>query len=173
MVYLESKRFIHRDLAARNILLASKFQAKISDFGLSRIVSQDKDYYKASVGGRWPVKWYAPESINFGTFTHKSDVWSYGVLLWEMYTYGKQPYEEFNGAETLRFIETGKRLPTPTGHKEYPMIQSCYDMMNKCWKLSPAERPSFQDLFNFFSLNPEYSNIRELLLIQDLEQLGL
>ena len=69
MQYLESRRFIHRDLAARNILLSSKFQAKISDFGLSRVVS-DQNYYRATKGGRWPIKWYAPECVNYGTFTH-------------------------------------------------------------------------------------------------------
>ena len=70
-MYLQSQHFVHRDLAARNILLASKFQAKISDFGLSRAVDQQKDYYRASKGGRWPIKWYAPECVNFGTFSHQ------------------------------------------------------------------------------------------------------
>ena len=97
MMYLEKKRFIHRDLAARNILLASKLQAKISDFGLSTAVSEGKDYYQASQGGRWPIKWYAPESVNYGTFSHASDVWSFGVLLWEMYTFGDQPYDGMTG----------------------------------------------------------------------------
>ena len=97
MMYLEQKRFIHRDLAARNILLASKLQAKISDFGLSTAVSEGKDYYQASQGGRWPIKWYAPESVNYGTFSHASDVWSFGVLLWEMYTFGDQPYDGMTG----------------------------------------------------------------------------
>ena len=92
MMYLESQRFIHRDLAARNVLLASKFQAKISDFGLSTLTAEGKDYYQASQGGRWPIKWYAPECVNYGTFTHASDVWSFGVLLWEMFSFGEQPY---------------------------------------------------------------------------------
>ena len=84
MHYLEKQRFIHRDLAARNILLASKLQAKISDFGLSRVLSGEKTYYEASKGGRWPVRWYAPESISYGKFSSASDVWSFGILLWEM-----------------------------------------------------------------------------------------
>ena len=80
MMYLEQKKFIHRDLAARNILLASKLQAKISDFGLSTVMGDGKDYYQASQGGRWPIKWYAPESVNYGTFSHASDVWRYSTI---------------------------------------------------------------------------------------------
>ncbi len=93
MMYLQSKQLVHRDLAARNILLSSKFQAKISDFGLSRNMHEQKDYYRATKGGRWPIKWYAPECVNFGTFSSQSDVWSFGVLIWEMYSFGKQPFE--------------------------------------------------------------------------------
>jgi len=167
MLYLQSKKFVHRDLAARNILLASKYQAKISDFGLSRVIG-DKDYYRASRGGRWPVKWYAPECINYGTFSHASDVWSYGVVLWEMYSYGKQPYKDKTGAQTVEYIESGHRLPMPE-----MATDDVYDIMLKCWQYKPADRPNFDDLFKIFSDNPEYMNLTELLKIQDLQQLGM
>lgn len=169
MVYLEEQRFIHRDLAARNILLASKLQAKISDFGLSRVVNEEKDYYRASKGGRWPIKWYAPECVNFGTFSHAGDVWSYGVLLWEMYTKGKQPYEGMRGDEVVRFIEEGKRLPLPDSADG-----DVRNMMSLCWEHHPKLRPTFQELLKFFSESPaEYMNLKELLVNQDLSQLTM
>ena len=106
MMYLSKKSFVHRDLAARNILLASKLQAKISDFGLSKMMGAGKDYYQASQGGRWPIKWYAPESVNYGTFSSQSDVWSFGILLWEMYSFGSPPYGDMSGVEVVNYIES-------------------------------------------------------------------
>ncbi|XP_078612992.1 tyrosine-protein kinase HTK16-like isoform X1 [Branchiostoma floridae x Branchiostoma japonicum] len=152
MMYLEEKRFVHRDLAARNILLACKDQLKISDFGLSRAVGAGSDYYKASAGGRWPVKWYAPESINYGTFSHASDVWSYGVTLWEMFSYGQQPYGDMTGAQVIQFIEEeGKRLSKPDKCPE-----KVYQIMLRCWSYEPSQRPTFQMLNTIFSADPEY-----------------
>ena len=167
MAYLESRRLIHRDLAARNILLSSKFQTKISDFGLSRVVGE-KDYYRATKGGRWPVKWYAPECINYGTFTHASDVWSYGVVLWEMYSFGGMPYEGKTGVQTLEYIEQGNRLAMPPR-----ATNDVYGIMLECWKARSEERPSFQELFTLFSDNPQYQNLTELLKTQDFQQLGM
>ena len=154
MCFLESKRFVHRDLAARNILVASKEIVKISDFGLSRAVGSDSDYYKASKGGRWPVKWYAPESVYYGTFSHASDVWSYGITLWEMFSFGDQPYGDKGGQEVLQMIENGKRLNLPSDCPE-----STYSIMRKCWHYDPKHRPTFGELYDTFIANPEYASV--------------
>ena len=161
MMYLENKRFVHRDLAARNILLQSMKQVKISDFGLSRAVGANSDYYKASQGGRWPVKWYAPESINFGTFSHASDVWSYGITLWEMFSFGEAPYGDMTGAEVLDRVENlNYRLECP---RDCP--SSIYELMLRCWSLEPSERPTFAQLYDSFE-SPEYKDVPHKELYQ-------
>ncbi|XP_047528841.1 tyrosine-protein kinase Shark isoform X2 [Vanessa atalanta] len=165
MYYLERNRFVHRDLAARNILLASRCQAKISDFGLSRALSTDSSYYKASHGGKWPIKWYAPESYNYGTFSHKSDVWSYGVTLWEMFSYGQQPYGEMRGIEAIQIVESGQRLERP---EDCP--DEIYQVMLDCWAYSPDLRPTFSKLVDVFSQNPDYVNIGQIAV--DNEELA-
>ncbi|XP_026497829.2 tyrosine-protein kinase Shark isoform X2 [Vanessa tameamea] len=165
MYYLERNRFVHRDLAARNILLASRCQAKISDFGLSRALSTDSSYYKASHGGKWPIKWYAPESYNYGTFSHKSDVWSYGVTLWEMFSYGQQPYGEMRGIEAIQIVESGQRLERP---EDCP--DEIYQVMLDCWAYSPDLRPTFSKLVDVFSQNPDYVNIGQIVV--DNEELA-
>ncbi|KAG8228527.1 hypothetical protein J437_LFUL008984 [Ladona fulva] len=167
MSYLESKGFVHRDLAARNILLASKVHAKISDFGLSRALGRGKEYYRATQGGRWPIKWfvliavisqwYAPESFNFGTFSHASDVWSFGVTLWEMFSYGKQPYGELRGAQVIQLIERGERLPKPARCPD-----AVWELMSKCWAYNAKDRPTFSALSEAFSTDAEYANVQEL-----------
>lgn len=159
MKYLEEQRFVHRDLAARNILLASKHQAKISDFGLSRALGGDHEYYRATQGGRWPIKWYAPESYNFGTFSHASDVWSFGVTLWEMFSFGMQPYGELRGAEVIQLVERGERLSQPPQCPD-----EVYKIMKRCWEYFPKDRPTFNELLEIFSSDPEYINIKELVM---------
>lgn len=155
MMYLEQKHFVHCDLAARNILLSSMTLAKISDFGLSRALSVDKDYYTAKEGGKWPLKWYAPESIYYGTFTHSSDVWSYGVTLWEMYTFGNQPYGEIPGKDVVALLERNERLPKPD-----KCPKGVYELMRRCWDHKPKGRPSFRELATIFRTMPEYINIK-------------
>ncbi|XP_059158559.1 tyrosine-protein kinase HTK16-like [Physella acuta] len=158
MMYLETKRLVHRDLAARNILLHSLQKVKISDFGLSRAMGTDKEYYKATKGGRWPIKWYAPESVNFGHFSHASDVWSYGVTLWEMFSYGGAPFEDMTGVEVIKFIEDGNRLDKP---EKCPTV--VYDIMLRCWSAEPVSRPTFTWLNKHFEEEPEYMSTRELM----------
>lgn len=146
MAYLQGRRFVHRDLAARNLLLASRMQVKISDFGLSRALAMGSDYYRATTGGRWPLKWYAPESVNFGTFSHASDAWSFGITLWEMYSLGELPYGSLTGVQVLALVESGERLGPPEGCPDW-----AYAAMQHCWRMSPDQRPPFAQLAALFA----------------------
>ncbi|NXP71808.1 KSYK kinase, partial [Ramphastos sulfuratus] len=128
MKYLEENNFVHRDLAARNVLLVTQHYAKISDFGLSKALSADENYYKAQSHGKWPVKWYAPECINFYKFSSKSDVWSFGVLMWEAFSYGQKPYKGMKGGEVAQMIERGERMECPE-----VCPTEIYDLMKLCW----------------------------------------
>ncbi|XP_055855577.1 tyrosine-protein kinase Shark [Episyrphus balteatus] len=158
MNYLESQHFVHRDLAARNILLASRNQAKISDFGLSRAMGTDKDCYQATQGGKWPIKWYAPESYNNGYFSHASDVWSFGVTLWEMFSLGEPPYGDIRGVDAIELIESGQRLQKPLKCPD-----NVYKIMENCWNYKPKDRPTFRYLTDFFANDPDYQNLVELI----------
>ncbi|XP_036973675.1 tyrosine-protein kinase SYK [Acanthopagrus latus] len=138
MKYLEEHNFVHRDLAARNVLLVTQHYAKISDFGLSKAVAEEQNYYKAKGHGKWPVKWYAPECINYFKFSSKSDVWSFGVLMWEAYSYGQKPYKGMKGNDVMQMIESGKRMDAPVN-----CPQEMYDLMRFCWTYKAGERPGF------------------------------
>lgn len=147
MQYLEMKRLIHRDLAARNILVFSKNKVKISDFGLSRALGVGKDYYQTNfnVNLKLPIAWCAPECISYLRFTSASDVWAYGVTLWEMFSYGFQPWAALTGHQILEAIDEPnfQRLEQPECcPKEY------YTLMLKCWQHDPNKRPRFSDLMN-------------------------
>ncbi|XP_066506850.1 tyrosine-protein kinase SYK isoform X1 [Hoplias malabaricus] len=137
MKYLEENNFVHRDLAARNVLLVTQHYAKISDFGLSKAL-EDQDCYKSKGVGKWPVKWYAPECMNFFKFSCKSDVWSFGVLMWEAYSYGQKPYKGMKGNEVIQMIESGERMAAPAN-----CPPEMYELMKKCWTYKADERPGF------------------------------
>ncbi|XP_055531507.1 tyrosine-protein kinase Shark isoform X2 [Wyeomyia smithii] len=158
MQYLEQHHFVHRDLAARNILLAHRYQAKISDFGLSRAIGAGDDYYRASQGGKWPIKWYAPESFNYGTFSHASDVWSFGVTIWEMYSLGQPPYHDMKGVDVIKLIENNQRLSQPE-----LCPNRVFDVVKSCWSFNPKNRPTFKFLTRFFTDDIEYQNVQELV----------
>uniref|UniRef100_A0A8B9RGL1 Tyrosine-protein kinase n=1 Tax=Astyanax mexicanus TaxID=7994 RepID=A0A8B9RGL1_ASTMX len=140
MEYLESKKCIHRDLAARNCLVGEKSVVKISDFGMSR---QEQDGVYSATGGmrQIPVKWTAPEALNYGRYTSESDVWSFGVLLWETFSRGITPYTSMSNQQTRDEVERGYRMPAPTGCPD-----DIYALMCRCWQYDPRHRPSFQKI---------------------------
>ncbi|XP_058157416.1 tyrosine-protein kinase SYK isoform X2 [Dasypus novemcinctus] len=138
MKYLEECNFVHRDLAARNVLLVTQHYAKISDFGLSKALRADENYYKAQTHGKWPVKWYAPECINYYKFSSKSDVWSFGVLMWEAFSYGQKPYRGMKGSEVSAMLEKGERMGAPPG-----CPREMYELMQLCWTYEVESRPGF------------------------------
>ncbi|XP_072442876.1 tyrosine-protein kinase SYK isoform X2 [Chiloscyllium punctatum] len=138
MKYLEEKNYVHRDLAARNVLLVTQHYAKISDFGLSKAINSEENYYKAKSTGKWPIKWYAPESINFFKFSSKSDVWSFGVMMWEAFSYGLKPYKGMKGQEVVQMIESNNRLDSPV---RCPV--EMYELMRECWTYKANDRPGF------------------------------
>ncbi|XP_045575081.1 focal adhesion kinase 1 isoform X9 [Salmo salar] len=139
LAYLESKRFVHRDIAARNVLVSSVDCVKLGDFGLSRYM-EDSSYYKASKG-KLPIKWMAPESINFRRFTSASDVWMFGVCMWEILIYGVKPFQGVKNNDVIGRIENGERLAMP--HNCPPTL---YSLMTKCWAYDPSKRPCFTEL---------------------------
>uniref|UniRef100_A0A7M4EVV3 receptor protein-tyrosine kinase n=1 Tax=Crocodylus porosus TaxID=8502 RepID=A0A7M4EVV3_CROPO len=147
MKYLASKKFVHRDLAARNCMLDEKFTVKVADFGLARDV-YDKEYYSVhnKTGAKLPVKWMALESLQTQKFTTKSDVWSFGVLLWELMTRGAPPYPDVNSFDITVYLLQGRRLLQP----EY-CPDPLYEVMLKCWHPKPEMRPAFSELVSKIS----------------------
>ncbi|XP_076027026.1 tyrosine-protein kinase Blk [Genypterus blacodes] len=150
MAYIEKKKYIHRDLRAANILVNETLHCKIADFGLARIIESE---YKAQEGAKFPIKWTAPEAINFGIFSIKSDVWSFGILLTEIVTYGRIPYPGMTNPEVIRSMDSMYRMSRPDGCPE-----ELYDIMTMCWKEKSEERPTFdflQNLLNDFFIATE------------------
>uniref|UniRef100_A0A8C1UBH8 Tyrosine-protein kinase n=1 Tax=Cyprinus carpio TaxID=7962 RepID=A0A8C1UBH8_CYPCA len=135
MEYLEANNFVHRDLAARNVLVSEDNIAKVSDFGLTKEASSTQDTAKL------PVKWTSPEALREKAFSTKSDVWSYGILLWEIYSFGRVPYPRIPLKEVVPRVEKGYKMDAPDG---CPAV--VYDIMKQCWTLDPVARPSFREL---------------------------
>jgi len=140
MQYLESRGIVHRDLAARNVLVQSNVQVKITDFGLAKLLDYNEEEY-VSGSGKMPIKWLALECIQHRVFTHKSDVWSFGVTVWELFTYGQRPYENVRARDVPDLLEKGERLPQP-----HICTIDVYMIMIKCWMLDAESRPAFKEL---------------------------
>ena len=139
MAYLEMHNYIHQDLAARNILVGEYNIVKVANFGFARLIADDE--YNPPDGTKFPIKWTAPEAALYNHFSIKSDVWSFGILLTELVTYGRIPYPGMTNGEVLQKVERGYRMPCPTNTPE-PL----YQIMLDCWKHDPANRPTFEAL---------------------------
>uniref|UniRef100_A0A8C1F7U8 Fibroblast growth factor receptor n=1 Tax=Cyprinus carpio carpio TaxID=630221 RepID=A0A8C1F7U8_CYPCA len=140
MEYLASQKCIHRDLAARNVLVTESNFMKIADFGLARDV-HNIDYYKKTTNGRLPVKWMAPEALFDRVYTHQSDVWSFGVLMWEIFTLGGSPYPGIPVEELFKLLKEGHRMDKPAN-----CTNELYMMMKDCWHAISSHRPTFKQL---------------------------
>jgi len=135
MEYLESKKVVHRDLAARNVLVAENGDAKVCDFGLAR-----EEIYNQE-GGKFPIKWTAPEALRHSKFSNKSDMWSFGILLWEIYSFGRVPYPRIPLADVVKHVEKGYRMEKPEG-----CTQEIHDLMRQAWDLNAERRPTFHQV---------------------------
>ncbi|KAG7509001.1 ephrin type-A receptor 7 isoform X4 [Solea senegalensis] len=141
MRYLADMGYVHRDLAARNILVNSNLVCKVSDFGLSRVIDDDPEAVYTTTGGKIPVRWTAPEAIQYRKFTSASDVWSYGIVMWEVMSYGERPYWDMSNQDVIKAIEEGYRLPAPM---DCP--PGLHQLMLDCWQKDRAERPKFDQI---------------------------
>ncbi|XP_028460578.1 ephrin type-A receptor 7 isoform X4 [Perca flavescens] len=141
MRYLSDLGYVHRDLAARNILVNSNLVCKVSDFGLSRVIDDDPEAVYTTTGGKIPVRWTAPEAIQYRKFTSASDVWSYGIVMWEVMSYGERPYWDMSNQDVIKAIEEGYRLPAPM---DCP--PGLHQLMLDCWQKDRAERPKFDQI---------------------------
>ncbi|MCJ8749822.1 hypothetical protein PDJAM_G00192130 [Pangasius djambal] len=153
MAYLEIQNYIHRDLAARNVLVGDNNNCKVADFGLARVFSCEGDgvydyedneeecVYEVKQGTKLPIKWTAPEALHENKFTIKSDVWSFGILLYEIMTFGQTPYSTLTNVQVMQRLRTSYRMPCPAN-----CPKRIYDIMTECWKDSPPDRPTFETL---------------------------
>lgn len=148
IAYLSEKKFVHRDIACRNCLVSEQRTVKLGDFGMARPTFEN-DYYRFSRKGMLPVRWMAPESLALGLFTPASDVWAFGVLLYEMITFGSFPYQGLSNSEVLDYVKSGNILDIPKGIK--PQLES---LMKSCWRPQPIQRPSAKLITEFISNYP-------------------
>ena len=139
MAYLEENNYIHRNLAARNILVTENLICKVEVVSMARVISDN--IYEAHTGAKFPIKWTAPEAAIYRRFTIKSDVWSFGILLYELITYGHPPYPGLNNAEVLEALQTGFCMPCPKG-----CPKQLYKIMTECWRDNAYSRPTFESL---------------------------
>uniref|UniRef100_A0A8C0Y432 Tyrosine-protein kinase receptor n=1 Tax=Cyprinus carpio carpio TaxID=630221 RepID=A0A8C0Y432_CYPCA len=142
MAYLNANKFVHRDLAARNCMVAEDFAVKIGDFGMTRDI-YETDYYRKGGKGLLPVRWMSPESLKDGVFTTMSDVWSFGVVLWEIATLAEQPYQGMSNEQVLRFVMEGGLLDKPDNCPDM-----LFELMRMCWQYNPKMRPSFLEIIS-------------------------
>ncbi|XP_062544355.1 tyrosine-protein kinase Abl isoform X2 [Armigeres subalbatus] len=154
MSYLESRNFIHRDLAARNCLVGDNNLVKVADFGLARLMRDDT--YTAHAGAKFPIKWTAPEGLAYNKFSTKSDVWAFGVLLWEIATYGMSPYPGIDLTEVFHRLESGYRMERPPG-----CPPEVYELMRKCWQWNAQDRPTFKSIHHDLEHMFQESSITE------------
>uniref|UniRef100_A0A672J1T4 receptor protein-tyrosine kinase n=1 Tax=Salarias fasciatus TaxID=181472 RepID=A0A672J1T4_SALFA len=141
MRYLSDMGYVHRDLAARNILVNSNLVCKVSDFGLSRVLEDDPEAAYTTRGGKIPIRWTAPEAIAYRKFTSASDVWSYGIVMWEVMSYGERPYWEMSNQDVIKAVEESYRLPGPMDCPE-----ALYHLMMDCWQRERSNRPKFDEI---------------------------
>ncbi|XP_027004510.1 ephrin type-B receptor 3 isoform X1 [Tachysurus fulvidraco] len=140
MKYLSDMNYVHRDLAARNVLVNSNLVCKVSDFGLSRFLDENSSdpTYTSSLGGKIPIRWTAPEAIAFRKFTTASDVWSYGIVMWEVMSFGERPYWDMSNQDVMNAVEQDYRLPPPM---DCPAV--LHQLMLECWLKERSARPRF------------------------------
>lgn len=141
MDYLAGLKFVHRDLAARNCMLDEEFHVCVADFGLARDIYEKEYYSSENKKAKLPVKWMALESLEKGTYSSKTDVWSYGVVLWELLTRGVTPYPEVDNWDIIRYLKAGRRMPQPNY-----CPNMLYTIMLQCWSADPGSRPTFQQV---------------------------
>uniref|UniRef100_A0A4W3GZ00 Tyrosine-protein kinase receptor n=1 Tax=Callorhinchus milii TaxID=7868 RepID=A0A4W3GZ00_CALMI len=155
MAYLNAKKFVHRDLAARNCMVGEDYTVKIGDFGMTRDI-YETDYYRKGGKGLLPVRWMAPESLKDGVFTTYSDVWSFGVVLWEISMLAEQPYQGLSNEQVLKFVMEGGFLDR---------LESCperlHSLMEMCWQYNPKARPAFVDIIEMLKddLHPSFRDL--------------